>query len=38
MPTSVCCVMLLNVSREHSCCNQQAVTSCAVAEVEGWRR
>ena len=38
MPAGVCCVMLLNISREHSCCTQQAVTRCEVAEVEGWRR
>jgi len=38
MAASVCCVMLLNTSRERSCCTQQAVTSCVVADVEGWRR
>jgi hypothetical protein len=38
MSACVCCVMLLNISREHSCCTQQAVTRCAVAEEEGWRR
>ena len=34
MPASRCCVMLLNNSCEYSCRTQQAVTSCAVAEVE----